>query len=212
MDWRYQQFEREAVFPEERERVLEGTRAFVTTSLAGWQVTDTADGIQITGQCGGHRAKGIFRIETVSGGTKVIIALLVERAGPLGFLLFDVGGYYNGQMFHWLEGIQRQLLRARSDFAAQGVAAPAAQPPLLPKASSRLANCFAGCALLSVFCLVAFYGITAVVGLVTGHYSLFGRHGETLHGPWARIFSAFILTLIALLFYSVGRKRRNARD
>ncbi len=30
------------------------------------------------------------------------VELAVERVGPLGFMLFDVGGYYNGQIARWL--------------------------------------------------------------------------------------------------------------
>jgi hypothetical protein len=35
----------------------------------------------------------------------------VERAGPTGFMLFDVGGYYNIQIRKWLDAIQSAIQR-----------------------------------------------------------------------------------------------------
>src|SRR5439155_26734707 len=96
-------------------------RAFMGESL-GWQITnfalraqggrdvrapsDTADGFTAEGYGFSHRAIANLRIQSAAGGTKVAVELLVERAGGRGFMLFDVGGYYNIQIRKWLDGIQ----------------------------------------------------------------------------------------------------------
>jgi hypothetical protein len=105
MDWRNKRFAREAVFQAQRELVLNAARSFAAESLVGWEVTDTADGFEARGDNGSHAATAKFRIEPAASGTKVAVTLMVERAGPLGFMLFDVGGYYDGQIRKWLEGV-----------------------------------------------------------------------------------------------------------
>ena len=105
MDWKDKHFHQEMVFQAPRETVLEAARAFAGESL-GWQIADTADGFEARGYSAAHQATARFRIAPASRGTKVQVELLVERASPLGFMLFDVGGYYNRQIRKWLEGIQ----------------------------------------------------------------------------------------------------------
>lgn len=109
MDWKNKRFEREEVFQAERDLVSEAAHSFAAESLAGWQVADTADGFEARGDSASHAATAKFLIEPAPPGTKVAVTLLVERAGPLGFMLFDVGGYYDGQLRKWLEGIRRHL-------------------------------------------------------------------------------------------------------
>ena len=111
MDWKYKHFHQERVFPAPRDLVTEAARTFMADSL-GWQITNTTDGFTAEGYSFSHRASANLRIQTAAGpassesGTKVAIELLVERSGWRGFMLFDVGGYYNIQIRKWLDGIQ----------------------------------------------------------------------------------------------------------
>ncbi len=210
MDWKNKRFDREAVFQAQRELVFEAARSFAAETLVGWRITDTADGFEARGYSASHAATAEFRIEPTPFGTKVAVTLLVERAGPLGFMLFDIGGYYDGRTRKWLEGIQCRLHQrltsaTRHESAEQGEQAP-------PKAA------WAGP--LSVGCIVAFlilpiflFCIFAVNGLLTGNLYLGGgRGGSTIHGPWARIISGVILTFVALIALRVLKMRKKARE
>jgi len=108
MDWKYKHFHQERVFPEPRDAVLEAARAFMAESL-GWRIADTADGFTAEGDSFAHHAIANFQIQSVAGGTRVTIELRVERASALGFMLFDVGGYYSIQIRKWLDGTAWQI-------------------------------------------------------------------------------------------------------
>src|SRR5712692_6606424 len=113
MDWKYKHFHQERVFAAPRDVVTEAARTFMAESL-GWQVTNTPDGFTSQGYSFSHRAIANLQIQTAAGGasesgTRVAVELLVERAGWRGFMLFDVGGYYNIQIRKWLDGIQWSL-------------------------------------------------------------------------------------------------------
>lgn len=209
MDWKNKRFDREAVFQAQRELVFEAAHSFAAETLVGWRITYTADGFEARGNSASHAATAEFRIEPTSFGTKVAITLLMERAGPLGFMLFDIGGYYNGQTRKWLEGIQWHLHQrltsaTRHESAEQGKQA-------IPKAT------WAGP--LSIGCIVAFFllpislfCIFAVTGLLTGNLYLAGRGGgTTIHGPWARIISGVFLTIVALIALRALKMRKRAR-
>src|SRR5438552_1764866 len=98
MDWKYKHFNQDAVFKAPRESVLEAAAAVATESLRGWQINNTSDGFMASGYSAWHEAAATFRIEAAAGGTRVAVELLVERASPSGFMLVDVGGYYNAQI------------------------------------------------------------------------------------------------------------------
>lgn len=108
MDWKYKHFHQERVFPASRDVVTEAARSFMAESL-GWQITDTSEGFTAQGSSFSHGAIAHLRIQSAAGGTNVVVELLVERAGWRGFMLFDVGGYYNIQIRHWLDGVQSLL-------------------------------------------------------------------------------------------------------
>ena len=108
MDWKYEHFYQERVFPAPRDVVVEAARRFMAES-PGWQITDTADGFTAEGDSFAHHAVGTFRIQADGGGTKVAVELLVERVSPLGFMLVDVGGYYNIQIRKWFDGTQETI-------------------------------------------------------------------------------------------------------
>src|SRR5712692_4899957 len=207
MDWKYKHFHQERVFPAPRDLVTEAARTFMAESL-GWQVTDTPDGFTAQGQSFSHRAIANLQIQPVAGGasesgTRVAVELLVERAGWRGYMLFDVGGYYNIQIRKWLDGIQwslHQKLTGTRDETTN---------PLVLAENKSAAYIFNGCLVFIVvtfalYILVTF--ISAVVGLLTGHLFLLGRGSLTIHGIWARILSALILMFGVFIAWRIKRK------
>jgi hypothetical protein len=209
MDWKYKHFHQERVFPAPRDLVFEAARTFMAESL-GWQVTNTPDGFTAQGYSFSHRAIANLRIQSAAGGassesgTRVAIELLVERAGWRGFMLFDVGGYYNIQIRKWLDSIQwslHQKLTGSHDESTN---------PLVLAENKPAAYIFNGClvfivAMFAIYVLVTF--ICAVVGLITGNLYLLGRGGTlAVHGIWGRIVSALILMFGAFLAWRISRK------
>jgi len=208
MDWKYKHFHQERVFPASRDLVMEAARTFMAESL-GWQVTDTPDGFTAQGQSFSHRAIANLQFQPVAGGasesgTRVAVELLVERAGWRGFMLFDVGGYYNIQIRKWLDGIQwslHQKLTGTRDESTN---------PLVVAENKPAACIFNGCLVFIVVTFALYLVVTfisAVVGLLTGNLFLVGRGSLTIHGIWARILSALILMLGAFLAWRIKRKQ-----
>jgi hypothetical protein len=139
----------------------------------------------------------------------VAVTLLVERAGPLGFMLLDVGGYYDGRLRKWLEGIQWHLHQSLTSTTPQESLERGRQAP--PKATGTR-PLYVGC-IVALFVLPIFlFCISAVVGLLTGHLYLVGRRGGTIHGPWARIISGIFLTIVVLVVLRMLKTRKKARD
>ena len=202
MDWKYKHFHQERVFPAARDLVFEAARTVMAESL-GWQVTNTPDGFTAEGYSFSHRAIANLQIQSTADGTKVAIELLVKRASSRGFMLFDVGGYYNIQIQKWLDGIQwsiHQKLAGSHDESTN---------PLVLAANKPAAYIFNGCLVFIVvtfalYVLVTF--ISAVVGFLTGHLFLLGRGSLIIHGIWARILSALILMFGAFLAWKIKRK------
>jgi len=209
MDWKYKHFYQERLFPSPRGDVLEAARTFMAESL-GWQVTDTPDGFTATGYSFSHGAIANLRIQSAGSpassesGTRVAIELLVERAGWRGFMLFDVGGYYNIQIRKWLDGVQwslHQKLTGSMDESTN---------PLVMAANKPSAYIFNGCLAFIVVMFALYFLITficAVVGLLTGTLYLWGRGGTlVVHGIVARIVSALILIFGAFMVWRIKRK------
>jgi hypothetical protein len=203
MDWKYKHFHQERVFPAPRDVVLEAARAFMAESL-GWQVANTPNGFTAQGYSFAHRAIANVRIQSAAGGTRAAVELLVQRAGSSGFMLFDVGGYYNIQIRKWLDGVQwsiQQKLAGSHDEATN---------PLVVAANKPAARIFNGCLVFIVVMFGLYFLITfisAVVGLLTGHLFLLGRGGSSvIHGTWARILSALILMFGAFIAWRIRRK------
>lgn len=202
MDWKYKHFHQQRIFQESVEVVTDAVRTFMTESL-GWQVTDTADGLTAQGISFSHRAIAKFQIQTAVGGTKVSIELLVERAGWRGFMLFDVGGYYNIQLRKWLDGVQWTLhekLTGTHDESTN---------PLVVAQNKPAACIFNGC-LVCIVLVCALYFLTtficALVGLITGNLYLLGR-GDTIviHGIPGRIVSALILAFGVFIAWRIRK-------
>ena len=210
MDWKYKHFHQERVFPAPRDLVTEAARTFMADSL-GWQITNTSDGFTAEGYSFSHRASANLRIQTAAGpaasesGTKVAIELLVERSGWRGFMLFDVGGYYNIQIRKWLDGIQwsiHQKLTGTRDESTN---------PLVLAQNKPAAYIFNGCLVFIVVMFALYFLVTficAVVGLITGNLYLLGRGGTlAIHGTWGRIVSALILMFGAFVVWRIKRRR-----
>lgn len=187
---------------------MEAARTFMAESL-GWQVTDTPEGFTAQGQSFSHRAIADLQIQPVAGGasesgTRVAVELLVERAGWRGFMLFDVGGYYNIQIRKWLDGIQWSLHQKLT-----GTRDESTNPLVL--AESKPAACiFNGCLVFIVVTFALYFLVTfisAVVGLLTGNLFLVGRGSLTIHGIWARILSGLILVFGAFLAWRIKKKQ-----
>jgi hypothetical protein len=208
MDWKYKHFHQERVFAAQRDVVWEAARAFIGESL-GWKVTDTPDGFTAQGYSFSHRAIANLRIQSAAGGassesgTRVAVELLVERAGWRGFMLFDVGGYYNIQIRKWLDGIQwslHQKLTGSHDESTN---------PLGLAQNKPAAYIFNGCLAFLVVTFALYFLVTfisAVEGLLTGHLFLLGRGSLTIQGTRARILSALILLFGAFLAWRIKRK------
>ena len=202
MDWKYKHFHQERVFPAPRDVVTEAARAFMGQSL-GWKITETPDGFTAQGSSFSHGAIAHLHIQAAGNGTKVAVELLVERAGWRGFMLFDVGGYYNIQIRKWLDGIQwslHQKLTGTHDESTN---------PLVVAQNKPAAYIFNGCLLFIVVIFALYFLITlisAVVGLLTGHLLLLGRGDLIIHGIGARIVSALILIFALFIAWRIKRK------
>ena len=203
MDWKYKHFHQERVFPAPRDVVTQAARKFMAESL-GWQITDTADGFTAQGYSFSHRAIANLQFQSAAGGTKVAIELLVERTGWRGYMLFDVGGYYNIQIRKWLDGIQWALHRELTGTHDES------QNPLVLAQNKPVAYIFNGCLMFIVVMFGLYFLITfieAVVGLLTGNLYLLGRGGTlAIHGMWGRIVSALILMFGAFVVWRIKRK------
>ncbi len=203
MDWKYKHFHQERVFPAPRDVVTQAARTFMAESL-GWQITDTADGLTAQGYSFSHRAIANLQFQSAAGGTKVAIELLVERTGWRGYMLFDVGGYYNIQIRKWLDGIQWALHRELTGTHDES------QNPLVLAQNKPAAYIFNGCLMFIVVMFGLYFLITfieAVVGLLTGNLYLLGRGGTlAIHGMWGRIVSALILIFGAFVVWRIKRK------
>src|SRR5436190_3425679 len=127
MDWHNKHFTQEAVYSASRGTVLEAARAVVADSFGAAE--DTPEGFTARGRSGWHAAMAKFRVEPAAEGTKVVVELLVARAAMRGFMLADVGGFYDGQIRKWLSGIGQRL----------------GQPPVSISRPSVGHGCLAGC-------------------------------------------------------------------
>jgi hypothetical protein len=107
MDWKYKHFNQEAIFKASRESVLEAARAVVAESLGG--ISDTPDGFVARGYGAWHAEIATVHITSAPDGTKVAVELLAERATMRGYMLVDIGGYYNGQIDKWFSSISQRL-------------------------------------------------------------------------------------------------------
>ena len=206
MDFKYKHFHQQRLYPGPREEVFDRARAVMAESV-GWTIAgETLEGFTAQGSSFGHAGVANVHIHSTGGGTLVDVALRVERAGFSGFMLFDVGGYYNIQIRKWLNAIQTSVHQQPATDQP-----PPSAPPLQPPNKSA-ARIFHGCLLLIAvaFGLYLLATVTeAVIGLATGNLFLVGRNGSlTVHGPAARAISAVILLFGAWIGWRILKKPR----
>ena len=211
MDWKFKHFQQMRVFTAPPEIVLEAARRYFAETL-GWTVMETALGLSAEGSSFAHRAIVNLKTQSTTGGTTLSIELLVNRAGASGFMLFDVGGYYNIQIRKWLDGIEwftSQKLTPHEE--AQHTEQQ--QPHVAPSTSHKASACvFNGCLVFIVAGFGLYFLVTlvcALVGLITGNLYLIGRGDTTVvHGMWARIISVAILLFGVFVVLRVVKKRK----
>jgi hypothetical protein len=208
MDWKYAHFAQEAVFQAQREPVLEAAREFLAEALVGWRIPVTAEGLEAIGRIANRAVTAKFRIEPASGGTRVTVTLQVARSSSMGYLLYDVVGFYDGQIHHWLEGIRTYLQHGPSSANPKESAELRKQAVARSRRGERL---FMGCIAISLLVIAGVYGIVALIGLLTGSlYIPANNGGETIHGRWARVLSAIILLFFGWIAYRIWKpKKRN---
>lgn len=204
MDWKYSHFRRAQRFAQPPEAVLAAARALVADELA-WRVTDTPNGFEAQGSSFLHAATARFQIMEADAGATLTIELQVERLSTWGYMLVDIGGYYDGRLRTWFEAIDDRLAgRTPSPVGLRRTAA---------------GRVFSGVILASL-CIMALWFVAAFVvlpaiGLVTGVLYVPPGRGSgadlTLHGPWARIVSAAILGVDGLIAYRTFRSRTPKR-
>ena len=205
MDWKYKHFHQERTFEAPQDLVSEAARKYFVESL-GWQITKEAKGFNAEGYGFSHKCIARLHFPSDANTTKVVIDLAVNRAGGRGFMLFDVGGYYNIQMRHWLDGTQANL---HTILTPQSISSPNPVPPPAPSTNKGAACVFNGCigfilVMFALYVLVTFS--EAIVGLITGHLYLLGRGGTlVVEGIPGRIISALILMFILFIAWRVKK-------
>ena len=208
MDWKHKHFYQERTYAAPPDLVLEAARDFMAVSL-GWKIADSPEGFTAEGYSFAHQATANLRVQPAAGGTKVSLDLSVSRAGATGFMLFDVGGYYNIQIRKWLDGIQWAI---HQKLTSSQVGPTHLGHPPLPVANKGAARLFNGClafiaVMFALYCLIT--AISAIVGLASGNLFLFGRGGTlVMHGLAARLTSALILLFGVYLVWKMMPKRR----
>ncbi|HEY6247486.1 MAG TPA: hypothetical protein VIX17_26285 [Pyrinomonadaceae bacterium] len=205
MDWKYKHFHQERTFEAPQDLVAEAARKYFVESL-GWQITQAAEGFNAEGYGFSHKCIARLQFPSDANATKVVIDLAVNRAGGRGFMLFDVGGYYNIQMRHWLDGTQANL---HTVLTPQSISSPNPVPPPPPSTNKGAACLFNGCigfivAMVALYVLVTFS--EATIGLITGHLYLFGRGGTlVVEGIAGRLISALIIMFILSIAWRVKK-------
>jgi hypothetical protein len=194
MDWKYKHFNQEAVFKALPENVLEAARAVLTESLGG--IENTADGFIAQGYSAWHAAIATFRIAPAPEGTKVAIELLVERAALRGYMLVDIGSYYNGQIDKWFSGISQRLAETPEEI-------------LVSKTTSNLRvqrGCLMGCL---VYLLA---GTCLTILAIPLDRSLFRASSGSTLGPFGVVASALgLLAGVAAFLYVMNPEARAAK-
>ena len=185
MDWKYKHFNHAAVFNALPESVFEAARAVVGESLEG--IADTADGFVARGHSAWHAASATVHITPAVNGTQVAVELLVERAAGRGYMLFDVGGYYTGQIDKWFSGISRRL----GDTQGQSLISKTTPNTRVGR------GCLAGCLVY----LVA--GACLVIAAIPLDAAVSGQSSQATMGPFAATASVIgLLAGIAAFFFA----------
>jgi hypothetical protein len=214
MDSKYKHFTQEAVFQAEPEIVRQAVLAFTADWLDDWKVSETPEGIEASAYSGLHPTTARFRIDPAPGGARVTVEMQVQRASGRGYMLVDIGGFYDGKMRKWLQALpwwihQKQAAASQSE-GQPTLAVPDKPPKPHPSAASNL---MVGCLVITFLLAVLAFLISAIVGLLTGSlYLPSNSGGETIHGSWARIASALILLLFGWIAFRIWKMINRNRD
>lgn len=115
MDWKNKHFRREMSFRAPADAVGLAARRVMEHSI-GWGVSPTTEGFDASGQSAFHHAVAHFKIVPLPNGAKIDVELLVERTGAFGdYMLVDIGGYYDHQMWKWECAIGQELAQLHVD-------------------------------------------------------------------------------------------------
>ncbi len=184
MDWNYKHFTQEAVFNAPVQEVLEAARSVFAKAFN--EVQETSEGFIAQGFSGWRPATATVHVASAVAGTQVSVDLQVNRLSSLGFMVWDVGGYFNGQIDNWFRAI------------ARGLGGPD-QERLVSKTTTGNGiqrGCLAGC-LLWVFA-AACLG----VGGIALDRAIFPQLSGSSQGPFSIAGSlvAFLLGLLAFFY------------
>jgi hypothetical protein len=103
MNFSEKHFHREALFQAPESIVLEAIRLFWAKDNE-WIIEDPIPGTsRIDLRKGANHAW--FEVEPEPGGVKVTVDYDVPRLGATGFMLWDIGGYYDRTIDKWLHGV-----------------------------------------------------------------------------------------------------------
>lgn len=184
MDWNYKRFRQEAVFNAPVHAVLEAARSVLAKAFGAPE--ETSEGFTAQGFSGWRPATVTVHVASAVAGTQVTVELQVKRLSSLGYMLWDIGGFYNGRIDDWFRGMAERL------------GGPAEQA-LVSKTTSgnRIQRgCLAGC-LLWVFA-AACLG----VGGIALDRAIFPQLTGSFQGPFSMAASlvAFLLAILAFLY------------
>lgn len=201
MDWRYKRVVGARTYAQSADEVLAAARGLLTAMPpAKWAIEDVLDGFKVTGIDFGHPASAVFRVARTEAGTRLSVELDVRRWGLEGFMLFDLGGYFSGELDRWLEAIGDQLE------GRVGAAAPH-RPRSLRYRLFTWIIVFA--VIVGGLLFLWTFAVGPVVALITGAFYLPGRNGDvTLHGASARGLAVAILALDVLFYFNWRRLNR----
>jgi hypothetical protein len=107
MDWKYKHFTHQAVYTTLPGSVLSAARVVAAETFQ--TIEDQSDGFVARGSSGWHLAVATWRVAPLPNGAQLTVELQVERAALRGYMLFDVGDYYTGQIDKWFRAIAARL-------------------------------------------------------------------------------------------------------
>ncbi|HEX2696482.1 MAG TPA: hypothetical protein VHM28_02165 [Anaerolineales bacterium] len=113
MDWKYKHFDQEAIFNAPVGSVLEAAKAVAAETYG--KIEDTTDGFTAQGYSGWNNVIANFHVMSAAEGTRLSVELLAERSSLRGYMLFDIGGFYNAQINKWFSSITQRLGGAQED-------------------------------------------------------------------------------------------------
>ena len=214
MSSKFQEFTQEAEFQADPGAVREAIRAFAENWLAGWNLSETPDGIEATGQSDGHQARAMFRIDPVTPGARLVVALQVEQSGSPDPAPDSPGQDNNDLIRKWLEAIPWWIEQKKAAAALSAGGQEKTYPSDLPKHRLRIGEIVAIVFLISWIIVITLFALSALVGLLTGELALPSKRTGNLgiiHGWAARIISALILWFYGWIVSALWKGRKKSK-